>query len=119
MSSAQLTLFQVSPSFGDGLPVHVRENNNESQAYFDKNKKRFKKKCYELLVRLCNGERLQFANEVRTIGDLRRRALDLIELDGGTVENPTIPVQRIFNGAVKEYFLKPEDINWIKERFLK
>lgn len=115
----QPTLFDISPSFGVGLPTHKKENNNESQKNLEKNKSKFSKKCYEFLVRLCNGERLQFANEVKTIGDLRRRSLDLIELDGGTVENPTIPVQRTFKGSVKEYWLREEDINWVKERYLK
>lgn len=107
---------------------HTRENNPESENHLTEYQGKFSKKMKELLKRLVTGERLQFANEVKTIGDLRRRSLDLIELNGGTADNPTIPVQRTFIELteeqklrkvvpVKEYWLKESDISWVRVKY--
>lgn len=97
--------------FSQPIKPHDKENNAESQIHLEKNRKRFSKKCEELLRRLLNGEKLKFADCVRDIGDLRRRSLDLIELG--------IPIQRKFlNGEnIKTYYINPEDISWIKEKY--
>lgn len=91
------------------FPVHQIENNPESERHLTDNKIHFSKKCILLLQRLCNGERLKFAEEVKTIGDLRRRSLDLIQQG--------IPVQRTFEGSIKEYYLLESDILWIKSKY--
>lgn len=94
------------------LEIHSRENNSESEQILNEKNKHFSNKCKELLTRLCNGERLQFADCVKTIGDLRRRSADLIEFNN-------IPVQRTFisNTRIKEYWLKQEDIFLIKNKY--
>ena len=62
------------------IRVHSRENNAESQQHLDKNRKRFSRKCRELLVRLYAGERLTVLSAANTgISSLPRRILDLKE----------------------------------------
>lgn len=91
------------------FPIHQIENNPESEQHVADNKIHFSKKCILLLQKLCNGERLKFADEVKTIGDLRRRSLDLIQKG--------IPVQRTFEGSIKEYYLIQSDILWVKRKY--
>lgn len=96
-------------NFQIDFPVHTTENNPESQAHLEVYVGKFGKKCKQLLTRLVTGEKLKFADEVKTIGDLRRRALDLIQYG--------VPVQREFNGEIKEYFLKAEDIPGVRAKY--
>jgi len=93
------------------FPTHDRENNLESEQHLYENKKHFSDKGRMVLTRLCNGERLEQAREAYSIASLSRRACDLIELG--------IPVQRTFKPStrIKEYWLKPEDIEWVRVKF--
>ncbi len=115
------TLFN-QPEYVPTIPVHTNENNRESEAHLNSNREKFSGKCLLLLQRLCNGERLTFAENVFSIGDLRRRSKDLIE-NG-------IPVQREFKilteeemakrvAPIKIYYLKTEDVPKIREKYAK
>ena len=110
--STNETVFTV-PKKEIVLEVHTRENNIESEINLNENIEHFSDKCKKLLFRLLNGERLQFANEVKTIGDLHRRAKDLIDDNG-------IDVQRTFikGSRIKEYWLKSEEIERCKIKYL-
>ena len=63
---------------------------------------------------MLNGDKI--TNKDWEIGHMGRRALDLITMKGGTVKNPTIPVQRDWavksNGELEDfkwYFIRKED----------
>ena len=61
------------------FPLHTRENNSESEQRLFSNRKHFSNKCKELLIRLCNGERLTVYDALVNCGisSLPRRILDL------------------------------------------
>ena len=89
--------------------VHKEENNPASQAYLELRREDFNKQCWTVLKRLLNGERLTMRICVNSgIGDIRRRAVDLIHFH--------IPVKREWAKDkkgnklnYKEYFLTEQD----------
>lgn len=103
------------------LQIHSFENNFESQVNLKENRDHFSEKCRQLLVRLCNGERLLFADCVRNIGDLRRRSKDLRDVNGIDVQRTFRPLteeEKLRKAIpVKEYWLKPEEIERCKLKY--
>lgn len=80
--------------------VHRAENNPESQRVLNLRREDFNAQCWEALKRMLGGERLTNKIAVNTgIGDIRRRAKDLIDGYG-------IPVRREWaeeNGKKLDY----------------
>ena len=89
--------------------VHDLENNPASQLHLDQYRDRFNAQCWDVLTRMLNGERLSSKSAINTgIGDIRRRAKDLID-------NYGIPVQRRWaeikgvKQHYKEYYIEVAD----------
>lgn len=80
-----------------------KENNKESQAHFEYNKKPFSKQCQIVYDLLLKGEKLNTKDALllHGIGDLRRRIKDLIDIYNVPVNSEYI------EGRFKIYFLKP------------
>lgn len=80
--------------------VHARENNAESQSTLELKRERFNKQCWNVLMRLLAGEKITNKTGLDTgIGDIRRRAKDLIDGYG-------IPIKRewaLIDGKKQEY----------------
>ncbi len=90
--------------------VHTKENNAASQAVLDERREDFNAQCWACLKRMLKGERLSYLTAINTgIGDIRRRAKDLIDHKG-------IPVKRewaVIDGKrqdYKEYYIDANDI---------
>jgi len=89
--------------------IHLRENNPESQQQLELRRSDFSEQCWEVLTRMLNGEKLSSKSAINSgIGDIRRRAKDLIDHMG-------IPVRREWandNGVrlpYKWYYIEEED----------
>lgn len=99
--------------------VHVRENNPDSQAHLDLKREDFNAQCWEVLKRMLDGEKLSYLTAINTgIGDIRRRAKDLIDGKG-------IPVKREWatdeNGNrldFKWYYIAKEDREQVMRRII-
>jgi hypothetical protein len=103
--------------------VHRHENNSASQENLELRRDDFDIQCWEALTRMLNGDRI--INKDRHIGHMARRALDLITMKGGTVEHPTIPVERDWatdkNGRklkFKWYYIKPENRLMVAQKIM-
>ena len=100
-------------------PTHKRENNSESQATLDLRRDDFNEQCWNVLKRMLAGEKITNKSGLESgIGDIRRRAKDLIDVF-------KIPVQRewaISASGEKEkfkwYFIKPEDTPVVMKRII-
>jgi hypothetical protein len=91
------------------LLIHQHENNAASQAQLELRRDDFNEQCWEVLTRMLNGEKLSSKSAINTgIGDIRRRAKDLIDHKG-------IPVRREWateNGVrqpYKWYYIEADD----------
>ena len=82
-------------------PIVHKENNKESQEYFEHNGKRFSKQCETIYRAFLKGERLTTMSAYLNykIGDLRRRVKDLKDTYGVDVKSKYI------DGRYKEYYL--------------
>ena len=98
MVGKQLDIFQT----------HENENNKESQANLDKNRKRFNAKCKIVFDRLMAGEELtvlQCAND--GIASLPRRKKDITD-QGFKISDK-------WEGNIKIYYLTNEDLEYNKK----
>jgi hypothetical protein len=81
-------------------PVHDRENNPTSQAHLELKREDFNEQCWIVLKRMLDGEKLSYLTAINSgIGDIRRRAKDLIDGKG-------IPVKRewaVIDGVKQDY----------------
>lgn len=94
MVGKQLDIFQT----------HENENNKESQANLDKNRKRFNAKCKIVFDRLMAGEELtvlQCAND--GIASLPRRIKDIREKG--------VEISDYWNNGVKYYFMTSDQVD--------
>lgn len=96
--------------------VHLRENNPESQAVLDLRREDFNQQCWEVLKRMLDGERLSYKTAINSgIGDIRRRAKDLIDGYG-------IPIKREWvdddEQRFKVYYIRPEDRPAVMRRII-
>lgn len=91
--------FNNEPDFSK--PLKHKENNSESQRYFEKNGKRFSEQCKKVYEALLRGEKLTTASALLKykIGDLRRRCKDLRDNYGIDVKSSYV------EGRYKEYYL--------------
>lgn len=73
----------------DFNPVHSRENNLDSESHLEQHRHKFNEQCFKVLKLMLAGEKLTNLSALTThgIGDIRRRAKDLIDGFG-------IPVRR-------------------------
>jgi hypothetical protein len=99
-------------------PVHRSENNEESQRVLNLRREDFNTQCWEVLKRMLDGEKLSSLSAINTgIGDIRRRAKDLIDGYG-------IPVKRewaVVDGKRqdhKEYYIAPNDRPAVMRRII-
>lgn len=99
-------------------PVHVKENNFESQNFLNENRNILNIQCWTVLKRMLNGEKLSYLTAINTgIGDIRRRAKDLIDGFG-------IPVRRewaVIDGvkqSYKWYYIASEDVHFVHEKIV-
>lgn len=98
--------------------VHGRENNPDSQRHLELKREDFNEQCWRVLKRMLDGEKLSYLTAINSgIGDIRRRAKDLIDGKG-------IPVKRewaIENGErqdYKWYYIAPEDRENVMRRII-
>lgn len=89
--------------------VHELENNPDSQRHLELKREDFNAQCWVVLKRMLNGEKLTYLTSINSgIGDIRRRAKDLIDSKG-------IPVKRewaVVDGVKQDYkwyYISPED----------
>ena len=77
------------------------ENNPESQAILNANKEHFSKQCEIVYQAMLRGEKLTTASALLrySIGDLRRRVKDLIDIHGIEVKS------RLIENRFKEFYL--------------
>jgi len=106
---------QLNLSFNS---VHPYENNPASQAVLNERREDFNEQCWLCLKRMLSGERLSYLTAINTgIGDIRRRAKDLIDHKG-------IPVKRewaYIDGKrqdFKEYYIEEKDIPVVTAKIL-
>ncbi len=112
--SGQLSIFNQPPSLvpqGD-LNIHDRENNSESQQILDDNKEHFSDQCLTMLKALVRGEVLtsQICDRKYDIGDGRARKRDL-------KGNGIAIIDSLQKGRFKEFYLMPEEIKRVKEKY--
>lgn len=65
----------------DFNPVHSRENNFDSEAHLEQHRHKFNEQCFRALKLMLAGEKLTNYSclTVHDIGDIKRRAKDLID----------------------------------------
>jgi hypothetical protein len=98
--------------------VHQFENNSNNQSHLEMKREDFNEQCWTVLKRMLEGERLSYLTAINTgIGDIRRRAKDLIDSYG-------IPVKRewdVKDGEkqdYKVYYIAPEDRESVMKRII-
>lgn len=102
----------------DFNPTHQWENNPESQKHLNLKRVDFNDQCWTVLKRMLAGEKLSYLTAINSgIGDIRRRAKDLID-------TYKIPVKREWaqvEGAKQDYkwyYIAPQDREAVMKRII-
>lgn len=103
---SQGTLLQI-----DFEPVHKFENNLESQAHLEQHRHKFNEQCFKVLKLMLAGEKLTNLSALTThgIGDIRRRAKDLIDGFGIPVRREWAKTSGNQSLGYKEFYIAEED----------
>lgn len=96
---------QLQIDFTKPLPVHIRENNRESEDFLNENRKELSAKCEKVLALLKSGIRLTVKSALVNYGvsSLPRRILDLKEA-GVSIEDEWVKIEG--KERFKEWFIK-------------
>lgn len=99
-------------------PVHLRENNAESQQHLELKREDFNEQCWKVLNRMLNGERLCYLTAINSgIGDIRRRSKDLIDGFGILVRREWAVIDGI-RQDYKHYYIADEDREAVIKRII-
>lgn len=98
--------------------VHGRENNPASQQHLELKREDFNAQCWAVLKRMLDGEKLSYLTAINTgIGDIRRRAKDLIDGKGIPVKREWATIDGV-KQDYKWYYIAPEDRPAVMRRII-
>lgn len=100
-------------------PVHTQENNSASQANLNFRREDFNEQCWVVLKRMLDGEKITMKTGLDSgIGDIRRRAKDLIDGKGIPVQRDWAEDEKGKKLKHKWYYIKPEDRLTVAKRII-